>query len=260
MNEISHMKYKHGWSIPAAGGSPPMMYNERSLFTKPHVPFYSIEQSERQETEHNTFTYRGLEVEDFSVCLWGDTTLQKASNCCIAFGIGTLDGTRYAFYKKKKGLIKRGAITSERNIASVMISGDEVCYITKPDPSPISHRAFCDDASSISMFGDGVAIANYGNYPHSNAHSAMSRMEKVYNEHNSSIPDFVKSYLRPYPWFTEGAVEFSLGQSTMLKGHKSIKFLKFINNIVSAPITIDLNSDVPFVALVAVQFDEFDLF
>jgi hypothetical protein len=257
MNELSHMKKAHGWSVPAPGGAPPIMYNERHIFTKPHIPFYTMEEVQKADIGFRNFTYRGLEVEDFNVCLWGDVSLRKAQNALIGFGVGMLEGEKNVFYKRKNGTIKCARIKEEQKLGFVRNGRDYICYITIMDMSPISHKAFCADSDSLFMYGDHVAMANYGNYPHSNSQSAMSAMNVVYGDKGSSIPHFVKNYLKPYPWFVEGAIEFPVGESTMVMGHKCIKKLKFKNQITSDELVIDLNHDFPVRVYVKQEIDEF---
>jgi len=245
-----------GFSFKAPCGKPLTRLFDNRIFKRPASFTFSVDMVQ-PTPKKQPFTHRGRQVYNFKPCLYGSYCMnmlqRKVSRrkYVLAFGVGTIDGVRYAFYKLRE---RRSEVTSVAipdrigALQTITQSNLLILYADRMDASPlltIDHRSrVVPDLPGV--VGDNDAILNYGFYCRSSIPQGFKVYQDLFTQHNSVIPSFVMNHMPSYPFFPLPTTDIGRGNITSLHNYSCINKLKLVSINDPPPHTqIDLGGVIP---------------
>jgi len=258
MRVIDASTYEKGLSFMSPSGAPPVIYNDTSRFSKFQSFRFEV-MTDASVMRPRLFTFRGTEVTGFKPCLYGGGTLNRAKNMMLAFGVGDMDGVKYAFYQRTNS--KMSAVKISAANGAVQIGRDMLYYLEAgmaTDVTPISQvPADKLPPARGNLFGDTTAIANYGGWLQTNSTDAFSCMQNIFKEHKCMLPNYVRSYYPDYPYWPREPELIGLSESYQLLGYKCIRKYKLRRGILT-PSIADFCGSIAEVRLLELESNEFE--
>jgi hypothetical protein len=226
-----------GRSFNSPSGLPLVSVADGRFFSNP-VAFnfsYSLGHTERPEP---AFAYRSREVVGFKPCIWGGLTLEKArqSQSVLAVGFAKVDDESHIFYATKQTGLCRVVTpwvnTSYMEVPTGLATPHSVACVFKYDLTTIHPAVFGVEATGFlsGVYGDGVAILNYGNYITSSQPTGFRILQQIYNRFHCILHIQNRELYMPYPWFVS-ATSINRGNLTTLQGNRSARKLKLVENL-----------------------------
>lgn len=239
-----------GYSFSAPGGLPPVSVLDNRFYKTPHCATVILNLDENEPIKHNRMTWDGVLVSDVKSCEWGGDSLHivKENKGMIAFCTGRIGDNYFAFYMKLGCRINAVTIDNNVNMGfSTTNIKEKIYWVTKKDMSPIKEQQLFENVGLAFIDGSKIAIANYGNFLHSNNSSGFEIMNQVYRKFGSNRPYVMMNHMKSYPWFSDNNIEFPIHDQTSLIGHKSIMKLKlkFQMYLENEKLDINLNKKIP---------------
>jgi hypothetical protein len=251
MQEELNKDKRLGFTVKSPSGLPTILYESHTKYTKPYSFSFSVDVEGTYE-KRRMFTYRGIDIKDFSYCFWGNASLHRSRGMILAFGYGKINGVLHCFFKRKRGPVVAIEIDPNNPFQQIRLSRDTtVSILLKIDMSPIvlTNWNIVSNSSVPGFIGDQIALDNYGGWLHTNSRTAFSLMQKVFEKFESSLPNNVREFLPNYPVFPNtGVTEFQSAANYVLEGHKCIRKLKVKFIDTDTIIKINLTTDTPFEA------------
>jgi hypothetical protein len=245
---IVEMESKVGVSFRVPSGRPPVIMLNNVRYMKPHS-FSFVANLEPGILKPKPFVYKGVEVERFTLCFWGDYSLSRSNGYLLAFGYGLIENVMHAFYQKIKGNVSAVAIVRRGNEPMIFVQHmtNRVSVVIVPDLSAISISKYNPDANiSLSgVTGDSNAIANYGNYLQTNSSNANRLLKSVFNFYRSDYPYYLMNYKKPFPMYLRNPTIIGGYNRYHLKGTRSICKLRLNFDEVQMSAEVDCSLETP---------------
>jgi hypothetical protein len=175
-------------------------------------------------------SYEGMPIQNFKPTIWGDDSLSMVpKNGVISYGSGYQDGVQYVYFcvkKRKKRFVasegKDREIFKENKIPHFHIYYNDATPITLPNADSSVQP------SLTGVYGDPVAILNYGGFIKSSHPTGFEVYRKVFEKHRSEIPFTVRSSMRAYPYFAPDAIQIKREHNFRLIDSNCIARLEFV--------------------------------
>jgi hypothetical protein len=225
-----------GFRFKSPGGLPLMRFHNDTVFTRP-VTFQFLLKLKESVISKRLFTHNGIPYNNFMPCFWGNYSLYKCMNESRIPALGfSIDGDEITiFFKPKIGrlnCIKMNSI--EATVYNFSHQGRRYYCPIKKDLSPIDPSIFgvkVSPANSSDITGDSIALLNYGNYLNTNAKSAFSTMNDIFETLGGMLIMQVHQHKPAYPYFTDSCITFPRGLTNQIMGTRSITKLKLSHDL-----------------------------
>jgi hypothetical protein len=250
LERVSKIK---GLSFKAPGGMPLCRMFDGRIFRVPMSFNFSISLGLPQSYVDKPFMYKGVLVDKFLPCFWGDDSLDAVEGFPLAFGHGKINGVLCGFFKQRHKPVVALTIddVADPQVVKTRI-GLEVAVFTGLDPTPISIHQFRHkellDIYVPGVSGNLSAMLNLGNFVLSQQRGGFSTYRQLFSERRCEMPLFCQKFMLPYPTYLEPKTTIKTSNTIVLIGSLSILNLELeVDNEKHGTTTIDLCEEVPVV-------------